>query len=142
MSLVRTVIKSLSNTLFYVTIFLSASLPTATVTQQIITLHLPPIYYLKVDQLGNVGVSDEHLMQQTADETLHLPQVTEQACLWLSVLHAPPGSGPQASLFRFPWHGAPNATQQALCVGPQLLLFGGWQAHLQEELDCCAVLGF
>lgn len=96
--------------------------------------------YLKVDQLGNVGVSNEHLMQQTTDETLHLPQVTEQASLWLGVLPAPPGSLPQASLFRFPWQGAPNAPQQALCVGPQLLLFGGWQTHLQENLDCCAVL--
>lgn len=99
------------------------------------------VFYLKVDQLGNIGVGDEHLMQQTTDETLHLPQVTEQASLWLSILHAPPGSRPQASLFRFPWHWAPNAPQQALCVGPQLLLFGGWQTHLQENLDSCTILG-
>lgn len=33
--------------------------------------------YLKVHQLGNVGISNEHLMQQTADETLHLPQIAE-----------------------------------------------------------------
>lgn len=96
--------------------------------------------YLKVNQLGNVGVSDEHLMQQTADETLHLPQIAEQTSLWLSSLHAPLGCRPQASLFRFPWHGSPNAPQQAVCGGPQLLLFGVWQAHLQQDLDCCAVL--
>lgn len=107
------------------------------------TISLPTfftLYYLKVNQLGNVGVSDEHLMQQTTYETLHLPQVTEQASLWLSVLHTPSGSLPQASLLRYPWHRAPNALQQALCSGLQLLLFGGWQTHLQENLDCCAVL--
>lgn len=98
------------------------------------------VFYLKVDQLGDVGVGDEHLMQQTTDETLHLPQVAEQASFCVSIAHAPPGSWPQASLFRFPWHGAPDATQQALRVGPQLLLFSGWQTHLQENLDSCAIL--
>lgn len=104
------------------------------------TINLPALYYLKVDQLGNVGVGDEHLMQQTTDETLHLPQITEQTSLWLRSLHAPLGCRPQASLFQFPWHGAPNAPQQAVCGGPQLLLFRGWQAHLQKNLHCCAVL--
>lgn len=57
------------------------------------------LYYLKVDQLGNVRVGNEHLMQQTTDETLHLPQVTEQSSLWLGVFHTPSGSRPQAALF-------------------------------------------
>lgn len=75
-----------------------------------------------MNQLGNVGVSDEHLMKKTTDEALHLPQVTEQTSLWLSVLHASAASRHQAPLFHFPWHGPSNAFQQALCVSPQQLL--------------------
>lgn len=50
----------------------------------------PSLCYLKVHQLGNVGVCNEHLMQQTTDEALHLSQVTEQASLWLDSFHVSP----------------------------------------------------
>lgn len=60
---------------------------------------LSPLSYLKVHQLGNVGISDEHLMQQTADETLHLPQIAEQAPFHLRILYVSAASQFQAALF-------------------------------------------
>lgn len=99
----------------------------------------PSLCYLKVHQLGDVGVCDEHLMDEAADETLDFSQVTQQASLWLHRFHigAPLLHPPR---FGFPRPGGPAAPQRAVCVGPQQLLFGGWQANLQEDLDCCTVL--
>lgn len=90
-------------------------------------------------QLGNVGVCDEHLMDETADETLDFSQVTQQASLWLQRLHLD-AFLLHPSLFGLPRPGSPAAPQRAVCVGPKQLLLCCWQANLQENLDCCTVL--
>lgn len=38
---------------------------------------------LEVDELGEVGVGDEHLMETGADETLHLPYGAQQLLVFL-----------------------------------------------------------
>lgn len=41
---------------------------------------------LEMHEFDDVGVGDVHLVQQAADEALHLPQVTQQTLLFLLLL--------------------------------------------------------
>lgn len=98
-----------------------------------------PTCYLEVHQLGDVGVCDEHLMDEAADETLDFSQVAQQASLRLHrlrldapLLHPP--------LLPFARPRSPDTPQRAVHVGAQQLLLCGRQADLQQDLDCCAVL--
>lgn len=102
-------------------------------------MHQHHTCYLKVHQLGNIGVCNEHLMDEAADETLDFSQVTQQASLRLHRFHL---DAPllHPSLFRFPRPGRPDAPLRAVCVGPKQLLLCRWQANLQEDLDRCTVL--
>lgn len=39
--------------------------------------------HLKVNEFGEIGICDEHLVKTRADQTLHFPEVTQQLGIFL-----------------------------------------------------------
>lgn len=87
---------------------------------------------LEMHELDDVGVSNVHLVQQAADEALHLAQVAQQTLLLLLLL---------LLLSTLRARGALHIPQQFLSAAALAFLFFCRQADLQKDLHSSTVLG-
>lgn len=91
---------------------------------------------LEMHEFDDVGVSNVHLVQQAADEALHLPQVAQQTLLLLLFLFL------LFFLLCALWAlGALHIPQQSMGTAALALLLFCRQANLQKDLHSSTVLG-